>query len=186
MTATVWELQWIPSVEGFNIPLQLPSKLHCDSQATLHISQNFIFHEWTKHLEIDCYMVRDKYKEGFVQPVHIFTKNQVADIFTKILAPTMFSHLFSKLGLVQITTTPTWEGCRNMCSKESKTCMHTRVHIGVSTGRVGSGWGKISTRPDHTLAGRVRSGLFFFFEVEPDSTHPGWVGPGRVGGLLLF
>lgn len=62
----------------------------------------------TKYLEIDCYIVRDRYKDGFIRLIHVSTKDHIADILTKSLTHTVFHRLFYKSGLVQFTSAPTW------------------------------------------------------------------------------
>ncbi|KAL0331150.1 UNVERIFIED_CONTAM: Retrovirus-related Pol polyprotein from transposon RE2 [Sesamum angustifolium] len=104
MAAGVCELQWISFLlADFHIPVTTPIPFWCDNQATLHITANPVFHERTKHLDIDCHVVRDKYKDGFISPSFISSKLQLADIFTKSLSGHSFHSLLSKLGLLSVS-----------------------------------------------------------------------------------
>ncbi|KAK4395703.1 Copia protein, partial [Sesamum angolense] len=58
------------------------------------------FHRLTKHLDIDCHLVHDHFKRGFILPSHIPSAQQVADLFTKALPAAPFSRLLSKLGML--------------------------------------------------------------------------------------
>ncbi|KAL0444634.1 UNVERIFIED_CONTAM: Retrovirus-related Pol polyprotein from transposon RE1 [Sesamum latifolium] len=102
MAASVCELQWISFLlKDFEISVSTPIPFWCDNQAALHITANPVFHEHTKHLDIDCYVVRFKYKEGFILPSFLSCKLQIVDIFTKFLPSATFLNFLSKLGLLR-------------------------------------------------------------------------------------
>nr|XP_016487034.1 PREDICTED: uncharacterized mitochondrial protein AtMg00810-like [Nicotiana tabacum] len=47
-------------LDGLNVPYPRPVSVHCDSQSALHIARNSVFHERTKHIEVDFYFMCDK------------------------------------------------------------------------------------------------------------------------------
>uniref|UniRef100_A0A803M4B8 Uncharacterized protein n=1 Tax=Chenopodium quinoa TaxID=63459 RepID=A0A803M4B8_CHEQI len=100
MAAASSEVAWLVRLLGdFGVTNLKPITLHCDNQSALHIAKNPVFHERTKHIDIDCHFTRDKVLEGLIQLTYLPTSSQLADIMTKILPSPQFNLLKSKLGM---------------------------------------------------------------------------------------
>ena len=77
-------------------------KLICDNQAALHIASNPIFHERTKHIEVDCHFIREKIASGCMATSFVNSNDQLADIFTKSLRCPRIKYICNKLGAYDI------------------------------------------------------------------------------------
>ncbi|KAK3000686.1 hypothetical protein RJ639_022139 [Escallonia herrerae] len=100
MAVTTCELTWLKSfLLSLDVHHDRPMRLFCDNQAALHIASNPVFHERTKHIEIDCHYVREQLLVGDISTAHVRTAQEVADIFTKALGRHQFHYLCGKLGI---------------------------------------------------------------------------------------
>lgn len=73
MGNAVTELLWIYYLlKDLAVTIPLPVTMCYDNQAAIQIIENPVYHERTKHLEVDCHFIRHT---GFIKPVHIGTTN---------------------------------------------------------------------------------------------------------------
>lgn len=80
LASTVSEVIWINRLlKDFRITT-LPAIIYRDNHATIQIATNPVFHERTKHVEIDCHFVRDKITAGMVKLLPVCSKHQLADM----------------------------------------------------------------------------------------------------------
>ncbi|RVX08923.1 Retrovirus-related Pol polyprotein from transposon RE2 [Vitis vinifera] len=77
-------------------------KLICNNQAALHIASNPVFHERTKHIEVDCHFIREKIESGCVATSFVNSNDQLADIFTKSLRGPRIKYICNKLGAYDV------------------------------------------------------------------------------------
>ncbi|CAM8948261.1 unnamed protein product [Rhodiola kirilowii] len=103
MATTVSEVLWLRwLLEDLQAPQRNPTALYCYNQAAIHIFMNPVFHERTKHIEMDCYFVREKVQAKEILTKKVSSENQVADIFTKALGKDRFKTLVDKLGIINL------------------------------------------------------------------------------------
>ena len=73
--------------------------LWCDNLGAAYLSANQIFHERTKHIEIDYHFVRERVANKSLDINFISTKDQVADGFTKTLSVNSLAEFRRNLNL---------------------------------------------------------------------------------------
>lgn len=107
MAMTYSELKWtIALLDSLGIKRLKPVPFHCDNKAALHIAANPVFHERTKHIEVDCHFVRDGVMDDIIATQHIGTNEQLADLLTKPLGRQQLKYLLDKMGVRNLHAPP--------------------------------------------------------------------------------
>ena len=52
-------------------------RLYCNNQGFVHIAKNSVFHKRTKHIEVDCHLVRQKNKREYFLSLTCFIRSSV-------------------------------------------------------------------------------------------------------------
>lgn len=100
LASAVCEVQWlIYLLQDLQVTMVRPATIFCDNKSAVAIAENHVFHERTKHIDIDCHIVREKLSQGLIKLLSVSSSNQVADGFTKPLPAPAFQSFKSKLTL---------------------------------------------------------------------------------------
>ena len=68
----------------------------------MKLSENPVFHDKLKHIEIKYHYIRDVVQRGVVKLLYVATEEQIADVLTKPLDRVKFEYFREKLGVLQI------------------------------------------------------------------------------------
>ena len=67
-------------------------EVRCDSMSVICLAKNQVYHSRTKHIDVGYHFVQDVLDEGDINVVKIHTKNNPADMLTKVVSGAKFSH----------------------------------------------------------------------------------------------
>ncbi|XP_075107200.1 uncharacterized protein LOC142180159 [Nicotiana tabacum] len=96
----VAEVSWLRRLlADMGLSITSHVSIFCDSQATVHIARNQVFHKRTKHIEMDCHYVRDVLSSGVISLQHVHTSAKLADMLTKALTGVPHHRLLCNLGV---------------------------------------------------------------------------------------
>ena len=103
MASATCEVIWLSNLLGdMGVKDLLPVVLYCDNSSALQIAENPVFHEKTKHFEIDVHLVREKVSAGVIKTEKIHTSQQIADVLTKALDCKQHKLLCNNLGMMDM------------------------------------------------------------------------------------
>jgi hypothetical protein len=100
-TSELLWLRWL--LQDMGVTFSLATPVYCDNRSAIQIAHNDVFHEQTKHIEIDCHFVRHHLLQGSLQLHSVTSHDQFADLFTKSHPPGRFRDLVSNLKMVSCT-----------------------------------------------------------------------------------
>ncbi|WMV33928.1 hypothetical protein MTR67_027313, partial [Solanum verrucosum] len=103
MVIAIAKITWLL---GLFQELRVKVTINSDSKVSLQIASDPIFHERTKHIEINCHFIRDKIKEGLIKTTYIRTEDQQVDVLSKGLIKVQHLYLISKLRVFNILHPP--------------------------------------------------------------------------------
>ncbi|GJW17506.1 ribonuclease H-like domain-containing protein [Tanacetum coccineum] len=80
-------------------PLSTATIVYCDNVSDVYLSSNPVQHQRTKHIEIDIHFVRDLVTTAHIRVLHVPSRYQYTDIFTKGLPTALFDKFRDSLSI---------------------------------------------------------------------------------------
>jgi hypothetical protein len=101
MSTACSEIVWLHGLLaklGFSKSGSTP--LHADNTSAIQIAANPVYHERTKHIEVDCHSIREAVDTRVISLPHVSTNLQIVDVFTKAMTRQRHQFLVGKLILL--------------------------------------------------------------------------------------
>jgi hypothetical protein len=76
--------------------------IYCDNISSILLANNPVYHARTKHIEVHYHFIREKVIAKEIDLIHVSTKDQVADIFTKALGTDKLKKFRKMLGVLEV------------------------------------------------------------------------------------
>nr|GEW03870.1 retrovirus-related Pol polyprotein from transposon TNT 1-94 [Tanacetum cinerariifolium] len=100
---TACQAIWLRKVLGDLGEEQIEAtEIMCDNKSAVMLARNPVLHARSKHIEIKYHFIRELIEKEEINLEHCKTKEQMADIMTKSLAPKKHEEFCSQLGVSQV------------------------------------------------------------------------------------
>ncbi|GAA0148414.1 hypothetical protein LIER_07864 [Lithospermum erythrorhizon] len=80
-------------------PLTTATIVYCDDINAIYLYENPVQHQRTKHVELDIHFIREKVALGHVRILHVPSRYQIDEIFTKGLPSVLFTDFRDSLSI---------------------------------------------------------------------------------------
>ncbi|XP_058742208.1 uncharacterized mitochondrial protein AtMg00810-like [Vicia villosa] len=101
MSTACSEIIWLRGLLAeLGIPQGTPTPLYADNTSAIQLAANPVFHERSKHIEVDCHSIREALDDHVISLPHVSSQLQLADIFTKAVPRPRHQFLLCKLMLL--------------------------------------------------------------------------------------
>ncbi|KAJ0598803.1 putative RNA-directed DNA polymerase [Helianthus annuus] len=99
------EVLWIRKLlTEIGFPQSEASRIMCDNEAAIQISENPVQHDRTKHVEVDRHFIKEKLETEIIELPFVRSEHQLADILTKAVNGRIFNQCLHKLSIRDPTT----------------------------------------------------------------------------------
>jgi hypothetical protein len=79
-----------------------PVVIYCDNINSILLANNPVYHARTKYIEVHYHFIRKKVLTKEIDLIHVSTKDQVVDIFTKALGTDKLKNFRQMLGVLEV------------------------------------------------------------------------------------
>jgi hypothetical protein len=94
----IWLRRLLPGL--FDLEMEA-TKILCGNQSCIKMTENLVFHDKSKQIEIRYHYIRDMVQRGVVKLQYVGTDEQVADVLIKPLSRVKFEYFRNKLSIVR-------------------------------------------------------------------------------------
>ncbi|GJU90611.1 retrovirus-related pol polyprotein from transposon TNT 1-94, partial [Tanacetum coccineum] len=99
LTEAVKEAIWLRGLlEELGVELNIVA-INCDNQGAIHLSQNHVFHERTKHINVHYHFIREVLETKTVKVLKVGTEHNAADALTKVVHGLKLQHCLELLNV---------------------------------------------------------------------------------------
>ena len=81
------------------LPQHEATEIRVDNKSAIELAKNPVHHERSKHIDVRFHYIREHVKKKDVQMNYVASRDQVADIFTKVLPTELFNNYKMMLGM---------------------------------------------------------------------------------------